>query len=269
MNELVASHWYDNCDCMKPESTARQFNAEVTYYFSVNTNNENDPDFAVTVPPCRPSYSEKYNSYGLGGRFSVAVKTLSLHLGRAIWRDDEIHELFSNRDSDSRWLYDSCMPVYFGRGHYWYFARNVVSEAKKRECLTFERCQVCGKKLRGKCSKKTCCTSCLEVADICDGDATHFFWDEDRDGRGQCVVYFIEKVGVGHVKIGITSRDIAKRIAGLQQSMELKLLGTIPGDCVMEKALHDRFSELNIRGEWFFLTHGLRRFIKAVVSSRR
>lgn len=77
--------------------------------------------------------------------------------------------------------------------------------------------------------------------------------DDDRPTGS--VVYFIEAIGRGTVKIGV-SRDVNKRIASLQvgSSEELSLLGTVPGDVELERALHRRYSKERTSGEWFNLT---------------
>lgn len=65
-------------------------------------------------------------------------------------------------------------------------------------------------------------------------------------------VYFIRAGEDGPVKIG-TAIDVAQRIAELQIAhyVELILVRTIPGNRAHERALHDRFEHLHIRGEWF------------------
>jgi hypothetical protein len=66
-------------------------------------------------------------------------------------------------------------------------------------------------------------------------------------------VYFIQKVDGGDIKIGI-SFDVRARLGSLatQAGMEMKLLGVIPrAGRDTEKALHRRFSQHRLMGEWF------------------
>ena len=74
-------------------------------------------------------------------------------------------------------------------------------------------------------------------------------------------VYFI-RAGQGAIKIGI-ARDPRKRLLELQvgTSDELRILHTIPGTEDTERALHERFAHLRLRGEWFRAGFDLVRFI--------
>lgn len=75
-------------------------------------------------------------------------------------------------------------------------------------------------------------------------------------------VYFIRDANVPEVKIGY-SGWVDHRLNTLrsQTRRELQLLRTIPGDMKDEKALHRRFQEYRIEGEWFRLEGKLARFI--------
>jgi hypothetical protein len=66
--------------------------------------------------------------------------------------------------------------------------------------------------------------------------------------------YLVGAEGSPLVKIGYTKGDPKKRLASLQtgQPMALSLLWAAPGD--YEHALHQRFAEHRVRGEWFDLT---------------
>lgn len=66
------------------------------------------------------------------------------------------------------------------------------------------------------------------------------------------VVYVVEAVGLGMVKIG-TTRDIEERLSDLRYAAPtgLKLLMTMPGGLREERALHRRFAEHRSHGEWF------------------
>ncbi|WP_301121065.1 GIY-YIG nuclease family protein [Mycolicibacterium fortuitum] len=66
-------------------------------------------------------------------------------------------------------------------------------------------------------------------------------------------VYFIAD-GAGHVKIGYAV-NVAARLAELQcgNVLPLKVLAILKGGCEAERALHERFAEHRVRGEWFRL----------------
>src|SRR5688572_19771645 len=67
------------------------------------------------------------------------------------------------------------------------------------------------------------------------------------------VIYFIEAVGAGLVKIGFTERDVQDRLRELQTASphRLKLVASISGDINDESALHKSFAHLRQVGEWF------------------
>lgn len=59
----------------------------------------------------------------------------------------------------------------------------------------------------------------------------------------------------GRVKIGYTSGDPSHRLRSLKTGAgALELLGTMPGDTKLERALHDRYSSYRVEGEWFDLS---------------
>lgn len=64
------------------------------------------------------------------------------------------------------------------------------------------------------------------------------------------LVYFISDGS--RVKIGFTN-NLENRFRNLQSGhgVELVLLGTIPGNILLERHLHDRFKHLRTQGEWF------------------
>jgi hypothetical protein len=70
------------------------------------------------------------------------------------------------------------------------------------------------------------------------------------------VVYIIEAVGTGRVKIGHTMGGkpaLMSRLAALQTGSPLRLvaIAVMAGGPVEEKRLHRRFRRLHERGEWF------------------
>ncbi len=57
----------------------------------------------------------------------------------------------------------------------------------------------------------------------------------------------------GPVKIGLTAGDVMVRLRALQTSMpwDLRLIRSIPGQRILEQALHHYFAEQHIAREWF------------------
>lgn len=76
-------------------------------------------------------------------------------------------------------------------------------------------------------------------------------------------VYFIESVGVGHIKIGWTSGNPEQRLKALQtgSGCRLELIGSIAGEQHLETKLHQYFGHLRHNGEWFHGTNELREYI--------
>ncbi len=75
--------------------------------------------------------------------------------------------------------------------------------------------------------------------------------------REHGVVYFVEAIGVGRVKIGWTSLPVQHRISALQTGcpVDLKLLGVVKGTKSDEKDYHTRFNRFRRQGsEWFDLS---------------
>ncbi len=66
------------------------------------------------------------------------------------------------------------------------------------------------------------------------------------------VVYLMESKMTGLWKIG-TSKNVKKRRRQLElaQGCEIELLKAIPGGVVLERLLHEKFSEYRTIGEWF------------------
>lgn len=67
------------------------------------------------------------------------------------------------------------------------------------------------------------------------------------------MVYFIQAVHGGPIKIGITAGDPVQRIREISRMSPYRLhaLLTIPGDIRLEAELHKRFATLRQHGEWF------------------
>jgi DNA-binding transcriptional ArsR family regulator len=78
-------------------------------------------------------------------------------------------------------------------------------------------------------------------------------------------VYFIRELVSGHVKIGWTSGRPQSRLRTLQVAHphDLVLLGYIPGDKATERALHEKYAHLRLRGEWFRYDDDLRALVES------
>lgn len=77
------------------------------------------------------------------------------------------------------------------------------------------------------------------------------------------VIYFVRVAGQSLVKIGF-AENVGERIGTLQTAspFELVLLGTIAAKSRKEEAaLHKRFASDRVRGEWFYLSPTIRRYI--------
>lgn len=78
------------------------------------------------------------------------------------------------------------------------------------------------------------------------------------------MIYFVQAVGVGNIKIGWTEgTDAAQRMRDMQvgSPVPLSLLRTIPGDRTLEQELHRRFAFAHVHGEWFRAVPELLAFI--------
>jgi len=81
-------------------------------------------------------------------------------------------------------------------------------------------------------------------------------------------VYFI-RAGGSRVKIGYAA-NVTRRLVALRHPLlpALKLLGTIPGGKKEEGALHARFKEYQIAGEWFRLEGRLAEYVAELRKSK-
>lgn len=92
---------------------------------------------------------------------------------------------------------------------------------------------------------------------------------EAYERRRRQIIYFIQAKtpdGRGPIKIGYTASTAPsdrRRIDDLQTGCpyELVVLRFLPGTRREEKALHKRFADFRMRGEWFEYTPGLAAFI--------
>ncbi len=78
------------------------------------------------------------------------------------------------------------------------------------------------------------------------------------------MIYFIQ--GGDAIKIGFVggTRALRNRISNLQTNcpIEVTLLGAMDGDLVMEKALHLKFADYYLQGEWFMAHAEITAFIE-------
>jgi hypothetical protein len=67
------------------------------------------------------------------------------------------------------------------------------------------------------------------------------------------MIYLVEAVGVGRVKIGYTSGDARDRLAALQTGspVPLRIVATMEGGPGLERTLHAAFEVHRLHGEWF------------------
>jgi hypothetical protein len=70
-------------------------------------------------------------------------------------------------------------------------------------------------------------------------------------------VYFAQRRKGGLIKIG-WSRNVKYRMANLQA----KVIGAVPGTRKTEVAMHKRFADLRVRGEWFKADEKLLAYIR-------
>lgn len=97
-------------------------------------------------------------------------------------------------------------------------------------------------------------------------------WTEYRDRRLDREVYFIRAVALGFIKIGVANfaRKRLEEMRGMSPD-DLELMGVVMCDRggVLEKELHEKFSHLRRRNEWFDPGEELLEFIRDHASSPR
>lgn len=76
------------------------------------------------------------------------------------------------------------------------------------------------------------------------------------------MIYFIRQND--EVKIGYTESDPKGRLSQIQvgNPFDLTMILLIDGDVKVEKELHERFTDLHIRGEWFKFEEPIKEFIE-------
>lgn len=79
-------------------------------------------------------------------------------------------------------------------------------------------------------------------------------------------VYFVQMGRAGPIKIGYSTNPAA-RIASMQTSnaRELVLIGSIPGDTAVERAIHRELSAYRLRGEWWRPEPAVMRYVRKLL----
>jgi hypothetical protein len=82
-------------------------------------------------------------------------------------------------------------------------------------------------------------------------------------------VYFIQPTGGGLIKVGYSTNP-KSRFRGVQAEcpVPLELLGFVPGDRLLEAALHARFSEHRSHNEWFRPAESVRDLLERLRATR-
>lgn len=83
-------------------------------------------------------------------------------------------------------------------------------------------------------------------------------------------IYFVQAGDGGLIKIGIAD-NVVRRMTTIQSMcpQRLRLLATMPGSMQDEEALHNRFLQDRLHGEWFTPSPELMDFIKEIVHGRQ
>lgn len=78
------------------------------------------------------------------------------------------------------------------------------------------------------------------------------------------MIYFIQESGNGYIKIGFSQEPLQRlRQLSKNQPYEYNLIGVLPGHLPEEKALHKKFSDFSVKGEWFCPSKDLIDFIES------
>ena len=81
-------------------------------------------------------------------------------------------------------------------------------------------------------------------------DHEHRLTATSLSASGPTIVYYLQRAD-GLIKIG-TTKGLAKRLTDLRREHgDLRILLTHRGDRTRETAMHHRFAELRVQGEWF------------------
>lgn len=81
-------------------------------------------------------------------------------------------------------------------------------------------------------------------------------------------VYFI--YAESRIKIGKTN-DVWRRFGILQvgSPIQLQLMGFVPGDMKLERALHKHFAKYRLIGEWFDATPAVVKWVEDYIAEHR
>lgn len=79
------------------------------------------------------------------------------------------------------------------------------------------------------------------------------------------MIYFILAPELGRIKIGFAKQPWS-RLSKLQTDCpcDVRLVAFIDGDVVAEKALHARFADQRLRGEWFTYSGAVQEYIQSL-----
>lgn len=114
----------------------------------------------------------------------------------------------------------------------------------------------------GICGVSDCCNSAVDRIGICKSCLIIIEKEFKRASEFRCFikifksfsdyVYFIHAEGTSAIKIGIAD-DPVKRLMNLQVGNQhnLKLITCMRANPEIECAMHEKFRQSNIRGEWF------------------
>jgi len=93
-----------------------------------------------------------------------------------------------------------------------------------------------------------------------DGQEFNFFMPQEKTNKTKTTIYFIEAVGTGFVKIG---RGLG-RLDQLQTGCPfmLRYLCEFQDNVEKEQQLHERFRKDHYRGEWFYLSEDIKKYIE-------
>ena len=77
------------------------------------------------------------------------------------------------------------------------------------------------------------------------------------------MIYFITQIDE-YVKIGYTEDSPNQRLSALQigNPKQLRLAYLLPGNKTKELKLHAKFAPYSVRGEWFYLSHEIKTYIR-------